>query len=301
MKIFILGGSGFIGTYLTRFLKDKYDVYVFTRKKSLIDKGQKEFHYIFWDGKVFKNNALSFFKEKYVIINLSGFSILKRWTKKNKNRILSSRIDSVNAINEAMTKVVEKPVIIIQASAIGYYGHRPEEEITENYSKGSGFLANVNEKCEEVTKEINTIGIPIVIVRLGIVLSLQEGYLKVMAGLIKRRLGVISGSGKQYISWIAIDDVVSVISFFIENRRVQKVYNLVAPNAIMNKEFMIKLGKKLHRKVWIKVPSVLLQFVLGERARELILIDQKVIPEALFREGFNFKYCNFDDLLNKYF
>ena len=224
------------------------------------------------------------------VIHLSGESIAGgRWTEDRKQRIRESRVTSTQLLAEAMMQARNGPRILVQASAIGYYGDRGEEVLNESSGPGEGFLPEVAVAWEAASREAEVVGIRVVRVRTGLLLTPQGGLLKPLLLPFRLGLGGRQGSGIQWMSWIAADDLVRVYQHAL-TEPVFGAINAVAPHPVRNAEFMKTLGKVLRRPAWIPLPAFALRLLLGEMAGPLILSGARVSPAALQASGFQFEF-----------
>ncbi len=277
MKVFIAGGSGLIGSNIRKCLKYEFVNLSRDPKKGIT---YDEFPKLLNDGDV--------------VINLAGENISKRWSKKFKEKLISSRVQIGNILVDGIKRSGKKPRVFIQASAVGYYGRDREEIFTEYSSpKIPDFLTDVVKKWEDSTKEIEDMGIRRIITRLGVVLSKDAKAFKLMV-----LSNTVLGDGKQWISWIHIEDVCRAIEHFIENAGSSGVYNLTSPYPVTNEEFMRTIAKKLKRPFLFRIPSIFIRLVMGEVADYIVLEGQRVIPKRLLDEGFSFKYALLDEALD---
>lgn len=290
MNILITGGRGFIGSALRKELEQAgHHVMVTTRRDS------SSAEELTW-------NPPSLISPKKVsdldvVINLAGDSIYSdRWTAVKKERIRSSRINTTHYLLESLKNAEKKPAILISASAVGYYGPHGDEEITENYSPGKDFLAEVCRDWEDEARRAEELGVRTVITRFGVVLGPEGGALQKMLPAFKAFVGGYLGSGKQWMSWIHNDDITGFIRFAIENEKISGVYNLTSPHPLTNKEFGDVLGKVLGRPSVFPVPGFVLKAALGEFS-EVLLTGQRVIPERALTAGYTFKYPELEDAL----
>ncbi len=232
------------------------------------------------------------------VIHLAGESIAEgRWNHNKKERILKSRIDGTKLLSEYFSKVEHKPKVFISCSAIGYYGHREDENLTEKSKEGTGFLSNVCQEWEKATAIAVQAEIRVVNIRLGMVLSGDGGALKKMILPFKIGLGGIIGNGKQYISWVTIHDIANAINHIIENQKIEGPVNIVTPNPVTNYDFTKILGKVLHRPTMLPLPALMAKIIFGEMAEELLLSSTKVTPEKLINSGFKFQYPELENAI----
>ena len=291
-RIIVTGATGFIGKALCfRLLEEKYDVVALSRSK---EKGEKIFGtdatVVEWDGKsseVWQDYA----NGAYAVVNLAGENIGSgRWTPKRKQSILQSRLDAGRAIVEAAKSVEKKPRVIIQASAIGYYGSRGDEIIDESSSPGESFLVEVVKKWEQSTQGVESLKIRRVIIRSSIVLGNEGGVFLRLVKPFRLFVGGHLGSGKQWFSWIHLEDEVKAILFLIEREDLSGVFNLTAPHQLIQKDFFHILGKIMKRPSWFPVPGFVLRLIFGEMAKDTLLSGQRVAPRRLLEAGYRFLY-----------
>ncbi len=232
------------------------------------------------------------------VVHLAGESIAEgRWNAAKKKRIEVSRVVGTRQLAEQLANSSVKPKVFISASAIGYYGDRNDEILNETSAAGTGFLSAVCEKWEESALPAEQAGIRTVKIRTGIVLSKQGGALAKMLPPFKMGGGGKLGSGKQFMSWISLDDMVGIIPFLIENENVSGPVNLVAPNAVTNLEFTKALGAVLHRPVVMPLPAFAARLIFGEMADALLLSSTRVTPKKLLDKGYSFKHADLQSAL----
>jgi uncharacterized protein (TIGR01777 family) len=237
-----------------------------------------------------------------VVIHLAGENISSgRWSKNQKNKILSSRINSTRLLTDKIREIGNPPEVFICASAIGYYGDRGTEVLTENSEPGEGFLADVVKKWEQIASSIQNLGHRTVFLRTGVVLSKHGGALKKTLLPFKLGLGAILGSGQQYVSWISLSDLIHIINYIIQNKTISGAINAVSPQPITNRQYSKALGKALARPVILKTPSILLKIVLGEMANALLLSSSRVLPEKLTNSGYQFIHPTIDQAFEAIF
>jgi hypothetical protein len=299
-KIIITGATGLIGTKLSERLISKGDeIIVFTRSiskaRELIPKASA---YVNWD----YNDINSF--QKYLegidaVIHLAGANLAaERWTSNYKKIIYKSRIKSTNALVEAIKIGATKPEVFICASAVGYYGNKGDEIINENSPMGNDFLALLCCDWENAANPVKRHNIRLVQIRTGVVLSKDEGMLGKMITPFKYFIGGPLGSGKQWVPWISLDDMISIYTFVLENE-IEGAVNAASPIPVRMTEFAKLLGKKLNRPSYLKAPKFGIKLVVGEIA-DSILFSQRVIPQKIISAGYKFKFekleSAFDDL-----
>jgi uncharacterized protein (TIGR01777 family) len=292
MKVLIFGGTGFIGRNLIPVLiKEGYKVIVFSRNIGSTSKFLNfQVEIVEWDVKT-PQTILKYFHAPYSIINLAGESIgRKLWTIKQKHKILSSRLNITNAVVQAINNSDNKPRVILQGSATGYYGSSGDVIIDEYSKKGSGFLADVAEAWEKTLSLSNAKETRIVYLRTGIVLGPDGGILSKLITPFKLFAGGYFGNGKQWLPWIHISDVVNAIIFLLKNEKAKGVFNISAPKFIQMKDLAKYIGKALGRPSWFHIPAFVLKILLQEMADELLLTSQKVKPLRLLEAGFMFKF-----------
>ena len=286
MKILVAGGSGFVGEPLCKHLIARgHDVAVLTRNPSKVSAGRG----VAWDAKS-QGAWSSEVASADAIINLAGENIGEgRWTDARKRSIVDSRLNATRALVEAVRNAPAPSRAFINASAVGYYGLRGDEPLDETASRGVGFLADVVSQWEAAAREAEPLA-RLVILRFGIVIARDGGALGKMLLPFKLGGGGPMGSGKQWMSWVDRDDAIRAIEWAIDNDRVRGAYNVVAPNAVTNRDFASTLGRAVHRPAILPAPAFALRVVLGEMADEMLLGGQHVVPAALLREGFSFGY-----------
>jgi uncharacterized protein (TIGR01777 family) len=291
-RILVSGATGFIGRALCRRLvKGGYEVVALSRDPTRGNESlPNQVSIVRWDAKTAKGWA-DYAEGAYAIINLAGESIGSgRWTRTKKRGILESRLNAGGAVVEAVEKAGDKPKVVIQASGIGYYGDSGDEIVEESSLPGSGFLSDVAEKWEGSTKGVQSAGVRHVIIRTGVVLGADGGFLSRVILPFRLFVGGRLGSGHQWIPWIHIEDEVGAIVFLMEEEKLRGAFNLTAPNPLTSKEFFSLLGKAMRRPSWLPVPGFALRLFLGEMAKELILSGQRAMPKRLLESGYEFLY-----------
>jgi len=292
--IAIVGASGTIGRALEEFLVQKGD-----SVKRLVRRDELDNSEIFWDpnNKNLDPNRLIGID---AVVNLSGVGIGdKRWSQKRMEQILSSRVEGTKLISKTIAKLKSEngPNVLINASAIGYYGNTGSIPVTEETEQGEGFLAHVCSKWENSTLEAEKAGIRVVHARTGVVLSSSGGLLKKLLPIFKLGLGGQIGSGKQIMSWISLRDETAAINWMIE-KEMEGAVNLVSPEPLSNFEFTKTLGTILKRPTIFKVPASALNLRYGRQlVEELMLSSQFVLPEKLMDTNFSFSDSSLKEAL----
>lgn len=286
-KILLVGGTGFIGQALGGHLrKSGYEVLILGRNARSSPESV-----MLDDEGLIPNEVLAGLAG---IINLAGETIGQRWTAVVKDKILSSRIESTQRIVASLERGKENgiaiPSVLLNASAIGFYGAQPSGLQTEDSPKGAGFLASVCQAWEKEAQVAERLGVRVVIFRFGIVLGLHGGILAKMSKPCKLGVGGVIGSGRQHVSWIHYKDVARAVSFALESEKLKGPYNLTAPQVVTMNFFMNALAKQFGKPSWTKLPSFVARVVLGDMANEVLLADQDVFPKRLLEEKFVFQF-----------
>jgi len=288
MRAIIAGGTGFIGQALISELKEHgWEIVVLSRSPGKVaDVFGSGVIGMRWDN----GDWPDLLGPETAIVNLAGENIAKgRWSEAKKKRILDSRIEFGQRMVSAIKSADTPPAVLIQASAVGYYGPRGTTPVDEYAESGSGFLAEVTRKWEASTAELEEMGVRRCIIRTGMVLG-HGGALAKMLTPFKLFLGGPLGSGFQGMSWVHMADEVGAIRFLMENENTSGPYNLTAPAPVRSRKFARILGETLGRPHKLKVPTPVLQLLFGEMADELLLSGQLALPERLEKAGYEFRY-----------
>jgi uncharacterized protein (TIGR01777 family) len=286
VDVVISGAGGLIGSALSASLRsDGHNVLRLRRG------GITEDNEVGWDPEAGRIDAPAL-ESVDAIVHLAGEGIgERRWTDEQKQRIRDSRLRGTSVLAAAAASRELKPKVFISASAIGYYGDRGDEVLTEVSTPGDDFLARLCQEWEAETKPVADAGVRTVILRTGIVLAKHGGALQRMLLPFKLGLGGKQGSGKQWMSWISLDDAIGAIRAAIEDTRLRGPLNLAAPNPVTNQEFAHTLGRVLHRPTVLPTPLFPLKLRYGaELVETLLLVSQRVQPVALEANGFSFRY-----------
>lgn len=298
MKIFITGGSGFVGTHLIHdFIDRGHRVIAVGTSSAHRNSPNENFRYISADTTV-KGPWQDALEDVDAIINLAGRNIFKLWSDAYKNEIYNSRILTTRNLVEAVPH--RKGIILCSASGAGYYGNRADEALKEDASSGSDFLAKVCIDWEKEAFQAEKKGVRVAAMRFGVILDKNGGALAKMIPAFKSFAGGPLGSGLQWFPWIHMDDLISAINFILENDEIKGPVNFCAPNPIRNRDFGKALGKVLKRPSFIKVPSFMIRLVMGEMGT-LLLNSQKMIPHEFLSHGFKFQHPDIDHALGDIF
>lgn len=289
MNILITGASGLVGSALAEFL--------FAAGHSFfsLQRNQDKASGKFWN---FERLTADQTEPFDAVVHLAGENIATgRWTSSKKKRILNSRIDGTTELARYLAGLEHKPKVFFSASAIGYYGSRGTEIVTETSASGSNFVAEVCRAWEQAADPARQAGIRVVHGRIGMVLSGKGGSLQTMLPSFKLGIAGIVGSGEQYISWTGIEDLVRMILFVLERDDISGPVNLVAPEAVTNREFTKTLGTILGRPTVMKMPAFVARTVFGQMADELILSSIRVKPQVLEKAGYRFQQPELEQAL----
>lgn len=291
-RILVTGASGFIGTALSCELGEAgYEVVGLTRRRGEGAAGLPEGPvFVPWDGRSAEGWS-HLVEGARAIVNLAGDNLAEgRWTRAKKDRILRSRTDAGRAVVEAVRAARLRPRVLVQASAVGFYGPAGDEALDENAPSGPGFLAGVVREWEGSTREVESLGLRRAVIRTGLVLGQGGGVWPRLALPFRFFAGGPLGSGRQGFSWISLEDEVRAIRFLIENDGLEGTFNLTAPGPLRQKDFCRVVGRALGRPCWLPAPAPLLRLLFGEKARETLLSGQFVLPRRLEAAGFSFRH-----------
>jgi uncharacterized protein len=291
MKVAITGSSGLIGSSLVSFLsKKKITVSKILRGDSLENEFSWKPENGDWDS--------AFADGIDGIVHLAGENIASgKWTKEKKERIRGSRIEGTKRLCDHILRLPVPPSVFVCASAVGFYGDRGMEFLNESSSRGSGFLPDVCIGWEEAAQTVSSAGIRVVSVRFGIVLSKEGGALAKMLTPFKMGMGGKIGNGKQYMSWVAMDDVTGAIYHALTTGSLKGPVNVTAPNPVTNKEFTKTLGRMLRRPTVLPMPAFAAKLAFGEMANDLLLASTRVAPKKLSDSGYKFQYTELESAL----
>jgi hypothetical protein len=293
MRIVVAGGTGFIGRALCRRLSDAgHAVTVLTRDP---EKARARVYHavtiVPWQGFRGPTEELSKALDgSEVVVNLAGAPIAEgRWTPRTKDQLRQSREGTTTAIVTTLAKLGSRPVLLMNASAVGFYGPRGDEELTEDAPSGEGFLAGLCREWEGAARAAERLGVRVVTPRIGVVLGRDGGALPRMLPVFRLGLGGPLGHGRQWMSWIHLDDLVELLMFLMNNAASGPV-NATAPHPVTNAEFSRTLGQTLGRPAFLRTPGFVMKLALGEMADELLLTGQRVLPRRAQSLGFHFRF-----------
>jgi uncharacterized protein (TIGR01777 family) len=294
MRVLISGASGLLGSAIGRAFETEGAVV--TRLVRSRAAGE---NHIFWE----PGQLLTLPSRFDAVVHLAGESVVGRWTAAKKARIRDSRVLGTRTLAEAVAGMESKPRVLVAASAIGFYGDRGDEVLNEESSPGTGFLAEVCREWESASDPVERAGVRVVQIRTGAVLSPHGGALGQMLLPFRLGLGGRLGSGKQWLSWIHVDDFVGAVRHVLGSETARGPVNLVGPNPVPNAEFSTTLGKALARPTVLSAPAFALRLALGEMADEVLLAGQRVRPDRLLASGYEFRFRElgvaFADILNQ--
>lgn len=294
MRILITGASGLIGKALQASFKEKgHEMLLASRSEPRDDE------HVQWSADSgFADEDLSRLEGLDAVIHLAGENISAlRWTDEKKKAIRDSRVHGTHSMIEAFGKLKSKPKVFISGSAVGFYGDRGNEEMTEANSAGKTFLADVSKEWEAESRRAEDLGIRTVLLRTGIVLSKDGGALATMLTPFKLGVGGVVGDGKQWMSWVSLDDVVAIINYALENENLRGAVNVASPNPVTNEEFTKTLGTVLYRPTFLPLPEFAIHMVFGEMGDALLLDSTRVIPKRLLDAGYEFKFTDLKSAL----
>lgn len=293
MKIVVTGSTGLVGSALIPELKKEGHEVVRLVRAEPKDSATE----VAWDPDA-GTIELAGLEEVDAVVHLAGENIAEgSWTDEKKRRIKESRVKGTRLISESLVHLTRLPLSLVSASAIGYYGDRGEEVLTEGSAPGADYLAEVCREWEEATRVASDGGVRVVNLRFGIILSTEGGALAKMLTPFQVGIGGRIGSGKQYMSWVDIKDVTGAIRHALSVDTLRGPVNVVAPNPVTNKRFTKTLGQVLSRPTILPVPAFAVRLAFGEMADALLLASQRVEPARLKESGYEFKYTELEDSL----
>ncbi len=293
MNILLTGSTGLIGSALIEHLgMQGHTIYPLHRNPAT----EKKYYWFPEENRIHLDDEIKL----DAVIHLAGENIAdSRWSQKKKDRILNSRVHGTRLLAEAITELKHKPKLLISGSAIGYYGDTGDDIVDEDSSRGTGFLSDIASQWESATQAAEDAGIRTIHIRTGIVLSPDGGVLQKMLMPFSMGLGGVVGNGKQYMSWISIDDVIRIIDYMLNNDELAGPYNLVAPQPVTNYSFTKSLGRALHRPTITPLPAFVARMMFGEMADALLLSSSRVAATRLNSLGYTFFDNELDQALSR--
>ncbi len=285
-RILLSGASGLIGTALQRAAqKDSFEITRLVRRHHLAGAGA-----IYWNPRRTRSAPHPVEIEGFdALVHLSGANVGRRWTEKYRQDIVASRVTSTEALCECLAGVRHRPPVLLCASAIGIYGDRGDEVLTEESAVGEGFLAETCKAWEAAARRAGELGIRVVHLRFGVVLSRDGGALNKMLPAFRSGLGGKLGTGRQWMSWISLRDAVRAILFLIHHDELSGSFNITAPHPVTNAVFTMELARAVRRPAILPVPASALRLVFGEMADATLLASERVLPRRLMDAGFRFE------------
>lgn len=301
MNILMTGATGLVGTALTQTLsREGHNIYRLLRPGGANKERPAERVFdIPWAPERPQIAELpGGAAEVHAVINLAGASVAgARWTDKRKALLSSSRIETTRGVVKAIAKMKTRPSVLISASAIGYYGDRGDEVLTEKNPSGDGFLAELAQQWEAEALNAEALGVRVVLARFGIILAKHGGALAQMLTPFKFGLGAKLGSGRQWTSWVSLADVVKIIRRTLDDDKLRGPLNVVSPAPVTNAEFTKVLAKVLHRPAVFAAPAFVLRLALGEMADGALLASERALPEGLQQQGYTFLHSDLREAL----
>jgi hypothetical protein len=286
MKVLVTGSSGLVGSALVSHLAAHGDKVLRLVRRAQSNRPEE----IVWDpasGKLDSDRL----EGMDAVVHLAGENLASgRWTAARKRRILESRTKGTRLLAGRIADLHEPPPVMISASAVGIYGDRGNEVLTEESGSGTGFLADVCRQWELEATALNEGPVRLVLLRMGMILSSEGGALARMLPPFRFGAGGKLGTGKQYMSWIALDDLMEVIRFAVTSPSLHGAVNAVAPAPVTNQEFTRALGNVLKRPTLFSIPAFAVRFLFGEMGQELLLSSSRVVPGRLLAAGFRFRF-----------
>jgi hypothetical protein len=301
MKILVTGATGLVGTALVAALaREGHTVFRLVRSSTKTTGGTVGTFDVAWDPETGNLGGAAVGAE--AVVNLGGASIVAgRWTDARKKILRTSRVDSTRALITALGKMNPKPDVLVSASAVGFYGNRGDEILTEDSAPGNDFLGNLTRDWETEALRAEQFGTRVVLARFGIILASEGGALPEMMLPFKFGVGGRIGDGKQWMSWATLEDVVAILRLSLIKGELRGPINVVAPQPVRNADFVKELAKAMHRPAIFPAPAVALRLAMGEMADALLLSSQRALPQKLTREGYSFASGNLKDALETVF
>jgi uncharacterized protein (TIGR01777 family) len=301
MKILVTGATGLVGTALVAALaREGHTVCRLVRSATKTTGETVGAFDVPWDPETGNLGGAAVGAE--AVVNLGGASIVAgRWTNARKKLLRTSRVDSTRALVAALGKMNAKPGVLLSASAVGFYGNRGDEILTEESAPGNDFLGNLAKDWEAEALRAEQFGTRVVLARFGIILASEGGALPEMMLPFKFGVGGRIGDGKQWMSWVALEDVVAALRLALIKSELRGPINVVAPEPVRNADFVKELAKAMHRPAIFPAPAFALRLAMGEMADAILLSSQRAVPQKLTREGYSFASRNLKDAFETVF
>ncbi len=296
MRITLTGATGFIGSRLVdRWLKEGHELHALARRPGKLP---QPVHFWEWPDPEQRDPPPESLEGSDAVVGLAGEPVAQRWNEKVKHSIRASRIDLTGHLVKAISQLRHQPTVLVSGSAVGYYGSRGDEVLTEESAPGHGFLPDVCQEWEQRAQQAASLGLRVVCVRTGIVLARESGALAQMLPPFRFGIGGKLGSGRQWMPWIHIDDIVGLFDFALKTGTVHGPLNACSPNPVTNAEFTRKLGQTLHRPAILPVPEISLKLLFGEMG-QVILASDRALPKAALAAGYQFRFPELSAALNQ--
>jgi uncharacterized protein (TIGR01777 family) len=301
MKIVVTGATGLVGSALVAALaREGHTVCRLVRSGTKSTGGTVGTFDVPWDPETGSLGGAAVGAE--AVVNLGGASIVGgRWTNARKELLRTSRVDATRALVAALGKMNAKPGVLVSASAVGFYGNRGDETLTEESAPGNTFLANLAKDWETAALRAEEFGTRVVLARFGIILATEGGALPEMMLPFKFGVGGRIGDGKQWMSWVTLEDVVAILRLALIKSDLRGPINVVAPEPVRNADFVKELAKAMHRPAIFPAPAFALRLAMGEMADALLLSSQRSVPQNLTRAGYSFASRSLTDALETIF
>lgn len=299
MRIAMTGATGLIGSAIGQRLRGMgHELVILTRSSRSAERLYPDAELISWDA-ISEPPPARFLQGAEAVIHLVGESLVGgRWTKQRKEAIRDSRAIGTRNLTHALVQCDPPPKVLLSGSAIGFYGDRGDEELDESSQAGKGFLADVGRRWESEAQPAIDAGIRVAFLRTGVVLSDKGGALQEMVKHFRRLMGGRIGNGKQWMSWIHIEDHLAAMLYLLENESLSGPVNLTSPKPVTNRTFTSTLSGVLGKPALFPVPRLALKMRFGELAQEALLAGQRVLPRKLRENGFHFRYAELEAALN---
>jgi uncharacterized protein (TIGR01777 family) len=294
MRIAVSGASGLIGAPLSRRLReDGHEVIPLVRHAP-----RPGARAIAWDPETGRLDRAGL-EGIDAVVHLAGENVFGRWTEEKMRRIRDSRVQGTTLVSEAIAKLLHRPSVLLAASAIGYYGDRGDEALTERSAPGHDFLAQVAKDWEAAAEPASRAGVRVVNMRFGVVLTPAGGAMAKLLTPFRLGLGGPVGNGRQYLSWIALGDAIDAIVHMLDTESLRGPVNVTGPEPVTNREFAKTLGHVLGRPAVVPVPSFALRLAFGTEGAEMLQSGQRVLPERLVASGFRFRHGDLESALRQ--